>query len=75
MLPGSMYFKMFRSAMFNKDMICGALYIDWISPINPIQDGLFRGFSRMWGKGGEEKRLSFRKNWHTCPSVMKLGLS
>ena len=37
---------------------------------NPIQDGLFRGCSRM-GKG--PKKLPFPKIFHTYPKMMKLG--
>ena len=38
--------------------------------LNPIQDGLFRGCSRMGG-GGKKSPLS--KICHTYPTLMKLG--
>ena len=37
--------------------------------INPIQDGLFRGCSRMGGS----KKGSLPKTCHKYPAVMKLG--
>ena len=37
--------------------------------INPIQDGLFRGYSRM----GEAKKVPLPKICHTYPTMMKLG--
>ena len=36
--------------------------------INPIQDGLFRGCSRMRGQKGPLPKIC-----HTYPTVMKLG--
>ena len=36
--------------------------------INPIQDGPFRGCSRM---GGQKRPLP--KSYHICPTMMKLG--
>ena len=41
--------------------------------INPIQDGLFWGCSRMWGAGG--KKVPLPKICHTYPTIMKLGHS
>ena len=38
--------------------------------VNPIQDGHFRGCSRM---GGRAKRLPFRKICHTYPTMMRLA--
>ena len=38
--------------------------------LNPIQDGLFRGCSRM-GRGGT--RVTIPKIYHTYPAMMKLG--
>ena len=37
---------------------------------NPIQDGLFWGFSRMEGGG---KKAPLPKICHTYPTIMKLG--
>ena len=39
--------------------------------INPIQDGLFRGCSRMGGRGANRSLL--HKICHTYPTMMKLG--
>ena len=39
--------------------------------LNPIQDGLFWGFSRMGGRG-RAKRLPLPEICHTCPAIMKL---
>ena len=43
--------------------------------INPIQDGLFRGCSRMRGAGGGGRTKSphLSKICHTYPTLMKLG--
>ena len=38
-------------------------------PLNPIQDGPFRGCSRMRGT----KKAPFPKTRHTYPKIMKLG--
>ena len=42
-----------------------------ILPFNPIQDGLFQGFSRMGTRG--QKGLPLPKIFHTYPTMMKLG--
>ena len=42
------------------------------SGFNPIQNGLFRGCSRM-ERGWEQKGLRFYKICHTYPTMMKLG--
>ena len=49
-----------------------------ISNINPIQNGLFRGCSRIRGRGGGGRglggeRLPLPKICPTCPTMMKLG--
>ena len=41
--------------------------------VNPIQDGLFRGCSRIGGGGTGAKRPPLSKICHTYPTVMKLG--
>ena len=42
--------------------------------LNPIQDGHFRGCSRMrGGRGGGRKKASFPKICHTYSTMMKLG--
>ena len=44
--------------------------------INPIQDGSFRGCSRMGeGGGGGAKSAPLSKIYHTYPTTMKLFLS
>ena len=48
------------------------LYFSRFCPyVNPIQDGLFRGCSRM-GLGGT-KRPPLPKIFHTYPTMMKVG--
>ena len=41
--------------------------------LNPIQDGLFRGCSRMGGGGGGQIGPPIPKIFHTYPTMMKLG--
>ena len=44
------------------------------TPLNPIQDGLFPGCSRMWGgEGGGAFWFPLPKIRHTYPTMMKLG--
>ena len=39
---------------------------------NPIQDGLFRGCSRMMGGGVKSKKAPLPKICHTYPTMMKI---
>ena len=45
--------------------------IQFLSPFNPIQDGLSRGCSRM-GRGGVQKG-PFPKIWHSYTKMLELG--
>ena len=53
-----------QSETFPSTLLCEA-------KVNPIQDGLFRGCSRMGGGGGLFAHLP--KIRHTNPTMMKLG--
>ena len=45
---------------------------DWFVTINPIQDGLFGGSSRM-ERGAGVKKAPLAKICHTYPTMMALG--
>ena len=46
--------------------------MQFLSPFNPIQDGLSRGCSRM-GRGGGVQKGPFPKIWHSYTKMLELG--